>query len=188
MFQLGKTIISEDILEKEFVCNLGACKGRCCIDGEAGAPLEEEELKMLMDNFPKIKPFLREEGIAAIEEQGLFTTTEGEYGTPLINGKECAFVIFDKNNIAKCGIEEAHNQNVTSWKKPISCHLYPVRIMNYSEFFAVNYHKWPICNDACTLGKELKIPVYKFVKDALIRKFGKDWYEELEKVAVNYNP
>ena len=186
MFQLGKTIVSEDIIEKDFVCNLAACKGACCIDGEAGAPLEEEELKILMDVFPKVKPLLREEGVKAIEEQGLFTMDEGEYETPLIDGKDCAYVIFDDKKTAKCGIEEAYNKKLIDWRKPISCHLYPIRIMNYSEFDAVNYHKWPICNDACTLGKELQVPVYKFVKDALIRKFGKNWYLELEKVAKDF--
>ena len=186
MFQLGKTIVSEDILEKEFVCNLAACKGQCCIDGEAGAPLEEEELQILLDIYPRVKPFLRKEGIAAIEDQGLFITTEGEYETTLINNKDCAFVIFDEKKTAKCGIEEAYNQGIINWKKPISCHLYPVRIMDYSEFSAVNYHKWPICDDACSLGEELGVPVYKFVKEALIRKFGEDWYNELEKVAETY--
>jgi len=187
MFQLGKAIVSEDILEKDFVCNLSTCKGVCCVNGEAGAPLEEEELKILMDIYPKVKPFLRPEGISAIENQGLFITNEDEYETTLINEKECAYAVFDEKNIAKCGIEEAYNQGKINWKKPISCHLYPVRIMNYSEFSAVNYHKWPICNDACTLGKELQIPVYKFVKEALIRKFGKDWYAELEITAKNNN-
>lgn len=186
MFQLGKTIVSEDILEKEFVCNLNACKGKCCIDGEAGAPLEESELQILLDIYPLVKPFLRKEGIAAIEEQGLFTISEGEYETTLIDEKDCAYVIFDENNIAKCGIEEAYNQGKIKWKKPISCHLYPVRLMEYSEFTAVNYHKWPICDDACVLGKELQVPVYKFVKEALIRKFGKNWYTELEKTAENF--
>ena len=183
MFQLGKAIVSEDILEKEFVCNLSACKGKCCIDGEAGAPLDEDELKILMDIYPKVKPFLRDEGIKAIEDQGLFTTNEGEYETTLIDEKDCAYVIFDDKKIAKCGIEEAYNQGLIEWKKPVSCHLYPIRIMNYSEFSAVNYHQWPICDDACSLGKELQLPVYKFVKEALIRKFGEDWYVELEKVA-----
>lgn len=188
MFQLGKTIVSEDIIEKEFVCNLSACKGKCCIDGEAGAPLEEKELQILMDIYPKVKPFLRPEGIAAIEDQGLFITNEGDYETPLIDEKDCAYVIFDEKNTAKCGIEEAYNQGKIKWKKPISCHLYPIRIMDYSEFSAVNYHKWPICDDACTLGSALQVPVYKFVKEALIRKFGKNWYAELEKVAEQYKP
>lgn len=186
MFQLGKTIVSEDIIEKDFICNLSACKGICCVEGEAGAPLEENELKILMDIYPKVKPFLRPEGIEAIENQGLYIFTDGEYETPLVNEKECAFVTFDEHNISKCGIEEAYNKGEIDWKKPISCHLYPVRLTTYSEFTAVNYHKWPICDDACTLGKELQIPVYKFVKDALIRKFGADWYTELEKVAKNF--
>jgi hypothetical protein len=186
MFQLGKTIVSEEIVEKDFVCNLSACKGACCIDGEAGAPLEEEELKILMDIYPKVKPFLRPEGIKAIKEQGLFITHDGEFETPLIDGKDCAYVTFDDKNIAQCGIEEAYNQGEITFKKPISCHLYPIRVQDYSEFAAVNYHKWEICDDACTLGKELQVPVYKFVKQALIRKFGEDWYKELEKFADSY--
>ena len=184
MFQLGKTIISEDIIKKDFLCNLSACKGACCIDGDAGAPLEEGELKIMEAIYPKVKPFLRQEGIDAIEAQGTYTTTEdGEFETPLINGADCAYVIFDEKNVALCAIEEAYNQGEVDWKKPVSCHLYPVRIQDYSEFSAVNYHKWQICDDACTLGEELGVPVYKFVKEALIRKFGEDWYAELEKVA-----
>ncbi len=187
MFQLGKTIVSEEIIEKEFVCNLSACKGTCCVDGEAGAPLEEEELKILMDIYPKVKPFLTKEGIEAIEDQGLYITVNGEYETPLIPSDDsCVYINYDEKGIAQCGIEEAFNQGEVTWKKPISCHLYPVRVQNYSEFSAVNYHKWEICDDACSLGKELQVPVYKFVKQALIRKFGEDWYVELEKVAENF--
>lgn len=187
MFQLGKTIVSEEIIEEDFVCNLSACKGACCIDGDAGAPLEAEETKILQDIFPKVKPFLSEQGLKAINSQGAFITTdEGELETPLVDGADCAYVFYDDNNIALCAIEEAYNQGEISWKKPISCHLYPVRIKNYSEFSAVNYHKWHICDDACVLGKELQVPVYKFVKEALIRKFGEDWYFELEKIAQSY--
>jgi Protein of unknown function (DUF3109) len=184
MFQLGKTIVSEEIIEKDFMCNLSACKGACCIDGDAGAPLEEEEARILQKKYPKIKPFLRQEGIQTIEKQGQFITTkEGELETPLINNTNCAYVSFDDRGVALCAIEEAYNQGVISWKKPVSCHLYPVRVKDYSEFSAVNFHKWQICDDACTLGKELQVPIYKFVKEALIRKFGEDWYLELEKVA-----
>ncbi len=187
MFQLGKTIVSEDIIKKDFMCNLSACKGACCIDGDAGAPLEKEEVGILKELYPKIKPFLRKEGIRAIEEQGTsITTEEGELETPLINGGDCAYVIFDENKVALCAIEEAYNQGEVSWKKPISCHLYPIRVRNYTEFSAVNYHKWQICDDACALGEELKVPIYKFVKEALIRKFGQDWYDELEKVANTF--
>nr|WP_321234591.1 DUF3109 family protein [uncultured Psychroserpens sp.] len=187
MFQLGKTIVSEAIIEKDFVCNLSACKGACCIDGDAGAPLDAQEVQILKDIYPKVKPFLRKEGIEAIEKQGTHITTAfGDFETPLINNADCAYVIFDDKKTALCGIEEAYNQGEVSWKKPVSCHLYPIRVKDYSEFSAVNYDKWDICDDACTLGKELQVPVYKFVKEALIRKFGEDWYTELEKVAKKH--
>lgn len=186
MFQLGKTIVSEDVLVKDFVCNLSACHGACCIDGDAGAPLSKEETEILEDIFPKIKPFLRPEGIQVIEEKGTWVVgTDQDLETPLIENKDCAYVIFD-GKTALCGIEQAYNQGLIDWKKPVSCHLYPVRIKEFSSFSAVNYDRWDICNDACTLGKELQIPVYKFVKEALIRRFGKEWYEELELVATEW--
>jgi Protein of unknown function (DUF3109) len=185
MFQLGKTIVSEEILERDFVCNLSACKGNCCIDGDAGAPLSEEETKIMEEIYPKVKPYLRPEGIAAIEAQGTWIKGEdGDFETTLIEGKDCAYVIFD-GATALCGIEQAYNEGIVSWKKPVSCHLYPIRVKDFSEFTAVNYDKWDICNDACTLGKELQVPVYKFVKEALVRRFGEDWYLELEKVALD---
>jgi len=184
MFQLGKTIVSEELIEQDFVCNLTVCKGACCVDGEAGAPLEDKETEILVENYAQVKPFLRPEGIAAIEEFGAFVKGEdGEWETPLINKSECAYVIFDDNDTAKCGIEEAYVQGATSWKKPVSCHLYPVRVKEYTALTAVNYHKWQICDAACALGSELSMPVYKFVKEALIRKFGAAWYAELEAVA-----
>lgn len=187
MFQIGKTIVSEEILSKDFVCNLSACKGACCVDGDAGAPVEPEERAILDEIYPKVKPFLRKKGIEAIEAQGTYITTEdGEIETPLIDGADCAYVTFDKKGTALCGIEEAYNQGEIDWKKPISCHLYPVRVQDYSEFSAVNYHHWHICADACSLGEELKVPVYKFTKDALVRKFGPDWYSELEKTANEF--
>lgn len=187
MIQIGKALLSEDVIEKEFVCNLSACKGACCIDGDAGAPLSKEELPILEKIYKDVEPFLTSAGKKAIEEQGLYTTNEfGEYETTLVDGKDCAYVIFDEHETTMCGIEEAYNQGIVDWKKPISCHLYPIRIQDYTEFSAVNYHKWEICDDACSLGKELQVPVYKFVKQALIRKFGEDWYAELEKTAEEY--
>ena len=186
MFQLGKTIVSEDILSKEFVCNLSACKGACCVDGDAGAPLTEDETKILAEIYPKVKPFLRKEGIAAIEEMGTSVIgTDGTLETTLINNKDCAYVIYDQKT-ALCGIEQAYNQGEISWKKPVSCHLYPIRVKDFTEFAAVNYDKWEICDAACSLGKELEVPVYKFVKEALIRRFGENWYKELEKVAAEH--
>ncbi|WP_103866040.1 DUF3109 family protein [Aquimarina sp. I32.4] len=184
MFQLGKTIVSEDIIEKDFLCNLSACKGACCIDGEAGAPLEESEVQKLKEIYPIIKPYLRKKGIDVIKKYGTHVETDdGELETPLIDGADCAYVIFDERGTATCAIEEAYNQGDVDWKKPVSCHLYPVRVQEYTEFAAVNYHKWEICDDACALGKELQVPIYKFVKEALVRKFGEDWYMELENVA-----
>jgi Protein of unknown function (DUF3109) len=185
MFALDKTIVSEEILEKKFVCNLNACAGACCVDGDAGAPLTLEETQILKEIYPKVKPFLRKEGIEAIESQGTHVIgADGEFETTLIEGKDCAYVIFD-GKTALCGIEQAYNQGEVSWKKPISCHLYPIRVKEYADFAAVNYHKWHICEDACSLGEALGVPIYQFVKDALIRKFGLQWYVELEKVAAD---
>lgn len=186
MFQLGNTIVSEEIIDNDFVCNLSACQGGCCVDGDAGAPLSKEETEILEKIYPIVKPLLRQEGIDAIEQQGTWITGEdGEYETPLIKGADCAYVIFD-GPTALCGIEQAYNQGLVDWKKPISCHLYPIRIKEFSSFTAVNYHRWSICSDACTLGKELQVPVYQFLKGALVRKFGEEWYAELEEVAKDH--
>lgn len=187
MLQIGKSLISDDILEKHFVCDLNACKGACCVEGQAGAPLEEGELTVLEHLFPKIKPYLRPEGVAAIEEQGTYVKgSDGDWETPLIDKQECAYVVFDASGIAQCGIEHAYQDEAIQWQKPISCHLYPVRIKEYTALTAVNYHKWQICDPACSLGESLQIPIYKFVREALIRKFGESWYSELEDLAAEY--
>ncbi len=187
MIHLGKALISEDIIEKEFVCNLSKCKGICCIEGESGAPLNEEETTILDQIYETVKPYMRSEGICAIEKQGKHIIDhEGDYVTPLVDGVECTYVVFEENGTASCAIEKAYNDGKIDWKKPISCHLYPIRVTDYSEFTAVNYHRWPICNDACSLGKELQVPVYQFTKESLIRKFGQDWYDELCLIAEEY--
>ena len=181
MIKINKTLISESIIDTEFACNLSACKGECCVAGDAGAPLEDAELQILKDIYPKVKPFLRSEGIKAIEEQGTHIVSDfDEPETPLVEGKECAYVNFSKDGTALCGIETAYRAGEVDFKKPVSCELYPIRVQKLSELQAVNYDKWDICSDACSLGKALEVPVYKFTKDALIRKFGKDWYSELE--------
>lgn len=183
-FKLTRPSFLKKSLAMIFVCNLSACKGACCIDGEAGAPLEESELSILESIYPSVKPYLRPEGLTAIEAQGVYIKgVDGDWETPLIDGADCAYVIFDNKGVALCAIEKAYNEGKIDWKKPISCHLYPVRVKQYSDFSAVNYHRWYICDNACSLGKELTVPVYKFVKEALIRKFGNQWYEELEEVA-----
>ncbi|GET46228.1 DUF3109 family protein [Capnocytophaga felis] len=184
MIQIGETIISEDIIENDFVCNLNACAGACCIEGDAGAPVEEGELKILEKVYDKVAPYLTKKGVQSIEKQGVYIKGEdGEWETPLIDGGECAYVIRNEKGWALCAIEQAYNDGKIDWKKPISCHLYPIRLQEYTSFTAVNYNRWQICDDACSLGKELQIPVYKFVKEALIRKFGEEWYKELELIA-----
>ncbi|NGZ90824.1 DUF3109 family protein [Psychroflexus maritimus] len=189
MFQIGKTLVSEELIQEEFTCNLSACKGECCVSGDAGAPLSKEEAKKLEAIYEKVKPFMRKEGIEAIQQQGKFVRSEfdeGELETTLVNGKECAYVSFSENGTALCSIESAYRAGKIDWKKPISCELYPVRVQKYSSFEAVNYDRWSICSDACSLGKELQQPIYKFTKAALIKKFGNEWYEELCRIAANY--
>jgi hypothetical protein len=181
MIKINKTLISEAIIDTEFACNLSACKGECCVAGDAGAPLDEPELDILNSIYPKVKPFLRPEGIKAIEEQGTHVLSDFEEPeTPLVEGKECAYVNFSDHGTALCGIEMAYRAGEIDFKKPVSCELYPIRVQKLSELQAVNYDKWEICSDACTLGKSLEIPVYKFAKAALKRKFSEEWYTELE--------
>ena len=188
MISIGKTLISEDLLEKKFVCDLNACKGACCVAGESGAPLDKEELPILDAIFEKVKPYMVEKGIRAVAKHGAYVLdSDGDYTTTLVSeGAECAFVYFDESGIAKCAIEKAHREGVIDWKKPMSCHLYPVRITKYKAYDAVNYHKWEVCKPACECGKKLDVPVYKFLKEPLIRKYGKGWFKELEKVASLY--
>ena len=187
MIQIDDKLISEDLFSEEFVCNLAKCKGICCVEGDAGAPLDEEETHILDEIYPKIKPYLRPEGIQAIEEQGTYTLDfEGDLVTPLVNNAECAYVIFDEKGYTKCAIEKAYEDGVIDWQKPISCHLYPIRITEYSNFSAINYHEWDICSDACTLGKELGVKVYQFLKKPLIRKYGEDFYQTLSEAAEEW--
>jgi len=185
MIAIDKTLISEDLLEKKFVCDLNACKGACCVAGDSGAPLDKEELKTLESVVDKVKPYMVKKGIKAIEKHGSYVVDgDGDYTTTLVSpGAECAFVFFDENKIAKCAIEQAYYDGKIDWKKPISCHLYPIRITKHKDYDAVNYDKWSVCKPACAYGEKLDVPVYKFLKEPLIRKYGKDWYKELEKSA-----
>jgi hypothetical protein len=187
MIQINDTVISEVLLEKQFVCNLNACKGACCVEGDAGAPLEENELDELENVFPVVKQYLSKKSIAALEEDLYTIDDDGEYVTQLVDGKECAFVFIDDNGINKCSIEQAYLDNKTTFKKPISCHLFPVRLTKYKNFTAVNYSHWNICNDACALGEELRVKTYQFLKEPLIRKFGVTWFNELELVDEHLN-
>ena len=187
MISIKNTLVSEELLEQEFVCDLSACKGACCVAGDGGAPLKEEELETLELIYEDVKPYMTEKGIKSVEAQGKWVVGEdGGNETPLVHGKECVYVFFDQNKIAKCAIEAAYREGKIKYKKPISCELYPIRISSYSEFDAVNYHKWDICKPACDCGQKLKIPVYKFLKEPLIKKYGPDWYKGLEFAAEKH--
>lgn len=188
MIAIDKTLISEDLLDKKFVCDLNACKGACCVAGDSGAPLEKDELQILDSILEKVKPYMVKKGIKAVEKYGSYVIDgDGDYTTTLVSpGAECAFVFFDENKIAKCAIEQAYYDGKIDWKKPISCHLYPVRITAHKEYDAVNYDKWSICKPACECGAKLDVPVYKFLKEPLIRKYGKDWFKQLEQSAKLY--
>ena len=180
MIELGNKLLSLDLFEKKFVCNLNACKGACCIEGDAGAPLEMEEIDVLEESLDVIKPYMREEGIDVIEKQGVFYMDEdNEPVTSLVKNGACAFVYFDKNNSTKCSIEKAHSEGKLNFKKPISCHLYPVRVTKLRNYEAVNFNHWDICSDACTLGSELNVKVYKFLKEPITRKWGEEFFTEL---------
>ena len=183
MLQIDHTIISLDLLEEKFVCDDVKCKGACCRYGDSGAPLEEDEGKKLEKDFQKIKPYLRNEGILVIEKQGAFIKdNDGDLVTPLIEGKECAYTYIE-DGIYRCGIEKAWLENKIIFRKPVSCHLFPVRRKKYPDFEAVNYEKWAICQPARILGINKNMPVYKFLKEALVRVYGKRWYRKLEKAA-----
>jgi hypothetical protein len=182
MLVIDNTLISDEVIEKHFVCDLNACKGACCVKGDYGAPLEDDELEQLDKVYEKVKPYMTPTGIAAVEKQGKYVLYEKkEWVTPLISGKECAYTFFDEAGIAKCAIEKAYLEGKVKWKKPISCHLYPIRITKQKNGLeALNYDRWSICKAACKLGDSLKVPVYKFLKDSLTRKYGKEWYKQLE--------
>jgi hypothetical protein len=180
---IGNTLVSEDLLEKKFVCDLNACKGECCVAGDSGAPLEKEELPILESIAEEVKPYMTKKGVKVLEKKGAYVLDgDGDYTTTLVSdGAECIFVYFDENKIAKCAIEAAYNDGKIKWQKPISCHLYPVRITKYKDYDAVNYHKWNICKPACECGAKLNVPVFQFLKTPLIKKYGNAWFEELLK-------
>ena len=179
MIFVKNTLISKEILEKKFVCDLKACKGACCVEGESGAPLEKKEILDIKNSFGKIKKRLSKQSLEQIKKEGMYVELQnGELETPLNNGKECIYSI-KKNGLTKCVFEESYNKGEINFKKPISCHLYPIRIEKQNIFDKLNYEHWSICNHACSLGEKLKVPVYIFLKEALIRKYGKDWYQDL---------
>jgi hypothetical protein len=183
LVEVKDKVVSLELFEKKFVCDLNACKGACCIEGDAGAPITLEEIELLENDLDAIKPYMRPEGIAAIEKSGVFYMDwDNEPVTTLVNGNECAFVYFDEQNITKCSIEQAHKDGKTTFKKPISCHLYPIRTKKYAQFEALYYNEWDICKPACACGESLNVNVFKFLKEPIIRAYGEEFYQEMELV------
>jgi hypothetical protein len=179
---IDKTIISDEVTTVHFACDLPKCKGACCIEGDGGAPLEEEEISMLEDHIDDIRPFMPEAGIREVGRIGVFDyDAAGKYVTPLVDGRECAFVYFE-DRIARCAIEKAFTEGKILFHKPVSCNLYPIRIKPLKGNDAVNYHRWHICDPALDNGRKHKIPLYRFLEDALVRKYGRAWYDRLMKI------
>jgi hypothetical protein len=179
-------LVSDDLVVENFICNLSACKGACCWEGDWGAPLDEAELPVLEAIYEHVKPFLSPAGIAAIEQQGKYVWYDDmdSYGTTLIDGGACAYLTYSELGIAHCGIEKAWAAGVVDFKKPVSCHLYPIRVEKFeSGTEALNYDRWDICSAACELGDKERVPVYKFLKEAIVRRFGEEFYDELDGAA-----
>ena len=185
MIEIDNTLISDDLGSSFFVCDLNRCKGTCCVEGDLGAPLEDQELEILDAVYPEVAPYLSAAGNAEIKAQGTYIKdSDGDFSTPTVGGKECAYAKYDDNGILKCGIESAYFDGKIEFRKPISCHLYPVRITSYDQYDAVNYDRWHICDPACSLGASKEVPLYKFLKTPLIRKYGKLWFQKLEQIIL----
>lgn len=187
MLQIGRTLVSLDVIERFFICNLERCLGACCIEGDAGAPLTEAERQKLKEILPEVWDDLLPEAKAVIERQGVaYVDEEGDLVTSIVNGKDCVFTCYDKNGMCQCAIEKAYRAGKIDFYKPISCHLYPIRLKEYPDFSAVNYHRWKICKAGEVLGRHERVRVYEFLKEPLIRRFGEEWYNELCEAAEAY--
>ena len=187
MLEIGRTIVSLDILEKKFLCDLLKCKGACCVEGDSGAPVTPEEVQAIQEAYPEIAPNLQESHREEIQRQGFAVVDmDGDLVTPLVNNKQCVYT-FEQNGILKCGIEKAFLEGKINFRKPVSCHLFPIRITEYKRFDAVNYQQIDICKPGRQCGKEQKLALYVFLKEPLIRKYGEVWYEQLEYAAENYS-
>lgn len=189
MIAIDNVLLSDQVVEEQFVCDLNACKGGCCVDGDCGAPLTEEETKIIAKVYPTVKPYLLPEYVEEVKKQGTHTIDD-EYGfvTPTVNGGICVYAYTDEVGIVKCAFEKAYNEGKINFKKPISCHLYPIRIKQMDGYEAVNYEpRKQMCKPACKLGKQLKVPVYKFLKDSITRKYGEEFYDTLDAVAKKMN-
>ncbi|MFY9154017.1 MAG: DUF3109 family protein [Prolixibacteraceae bacterium] len=186
MLEIGRTIVSLDILEKKFLCDLLKCKGACCVEGDSGAPVTPEEVKEIQAAYPEIESYLPKEHRDEIQKVGFAVVDlDGDLVTPLINNRQCVYTIEEKG-ILKCGIEKAFLEGKIAFRKPVSCHLFPIRITEYKRFDAVNYQQIEICKPGRQCGKSENLPLYVFLKEPLIRKYGEEWYEQLSYAADNY--
>lgn len=182
MIQIDDTIISMDCLSEKFCCDLEACKGACCIEGDAGAPVELDEVAELEEALPAVWNDLSASAQSVIDRQGVvYTDQDGDLVTSIVNGKDCVFTCYDAQGNCFCALEKAYREGRSSFYKPASCHLYPIRLKKIGDMTALNYHRWDVCRMAVEKGKQLNLPVYRFLKEPLIRRFGEAWYEELEK-------
>lgn len=181
MIEVDGKIVSDDILTECFACDIARCKGECCVDGNSGAPLEMEEADILEEEYENYKPYMTPEGIEAVERQGFMVVDcDGDYTTPLVDDAECAYS-YRENGITLCAIEKAFREGKCSFRKPISCHLYPIRLISLSNgTIGLNYHRWNVCSSACENGRKLGIPVYKSLREPIIRRFGEEFYKALE--------
>ena len=174
------TLISEDVFEKHFICDLSKCKGACCVEGDYGAPLQEDEIKVIESELESIIPYLTEKSVQGIAAKGIWEyDKDGDVVTTCLPTGECHFAIRNSDGILGCGIEKAWNEGKCTIQKPISCHLYPIRISKVGEYDALNYNRWEICKPACKMGDKHKVTVFDFLKPALIRKYGSEWYNEV---------
>ena len=180
MLQIQDARVSLDGIEKFFVCNLDKCLGECCIEGDAGAPITEQEYAQLKEILPEVYADLLPAARQRIDEAGVaYVDEEGDLVTQIVEGRNCVFTCYGEGGMCMCAIEKAYREGRIDFYKPISCHLYPLRLTDYPSFTAVNYHSWKICKAAEVLGRAKGVRVYQFLKEPLIRRFGKEWYDEL---------
>ena len=184
MIQIDDVLVSVDCLSEKFCCDLEACKGICCVEGDAGAPVDLDEVAGIEEALPEVWPMLSASAQAVIDRQGVaYTDEEGDLVTSIVNGKDCVFTSYDEAGHCYCALEKAFREGRTRFFKPLSCHLYPIRLKKIGDGVALNYHRWEVCKMAVEKGRRLNLPVYRFLREPLVRRFGEAWYAELEQAA-----
>ena len=187
MLQIQHTLVSLDLVERYFTCDLDACLGACCIEGDAGAPVTEAEAKRLAEVWPEVRDEMAPRAVEAVESEGVaYRDPDGDLVTQIVDGRDCVFTCYAPGGKCLCALEKAQREGRIADVKPISCRLYPVRIKEYDGFTAVNFHKWKICRPAEALGRRLGVRAYEFLRGPLVARFGEDWYRELELTAKEW--